>query len=235
LELSVERLAVGYGSRLVLSELDLVLSGGTVHGLVGRNGAGKTTLLETLAGFLRPRSGSVTLDGRAPTRRDVGYLPMETYFYPRITGREYLGLFRGERARFDADAWASLFDLPLDAFVDGYSAGMAKKLALIGVLSLGRPVLLLDEPANGLDLESNLVLGALLRELASAGHAVLVTSHVLESLTAVCDEIHLLEGGRVAHRATRSDFHALATRLLTAESEAKLARMRSLVAVEAPS
>ena len=234
MELSIERLSVGYGSRLVLSELDLVLRGGIVHGLVGRNGAGKTTLLETLAGFLRPRGGSVMLDGRMPTRRDLGYLPMESYFYPRITGREYLGLFRGDRTRFDADAWASVFDLPLDGFVDGYSAGMARKLALIGVLSLGRPVLLLDEPANGLDLESNLVLGALLRELASAGHAVLVTSHVLESLTAVCDEIHLLEGGRAAHRATRAEFHGLASRLLTTESEAKLARMRSLVAVDAP-
>jgi ABC-2 type transport system ATP-binding protein len=234
LELTIERLVVGYGPHVVLSELDLVLRGGTVHGLVGRNGAGKTTLLETLAGFLRPRSGAVKLDGPSPTLRDVGYLPMESYFYPRITGREYLSLFRGEGARFDADAWGSVFELPLDRFVDDYSAGMRKKLALLGVLSLGRPVLILDEPANGLDLESNLVLGALLRELAAAGRAVLVTSHVLESLTAVCDEIHLLDGGRIVHRATRSDFPALAGHLLTAESEAKLARMRSLVAFDAP-
>lgn len=228
--LSIERLTVGYGSRIVISGLDLELAPGQVHGLVGRNGAGKTTLLETIYGFIRAREGSVRLDGRRPTARELAYLPMENHFYPKITGREYLRIFQARSRDFDPDAWEPIFELPLDRYVDGYSAGMKKKLALLGTLSLGRPVVLLDEPMNGLDLESNLLLGRLLRSLADSGRIVLVTSHILESLTSVCDLIHVLDGGRIAHTVPRPRFAELESRLLTRESEAKLEHMRALIA-----
>lgn len=226
--LSIEAMSAGYGSDLVLSGLDLELAPGQVHGLVGRNGAGKTTLLETIYGFIRARTGRVRLDGRRPTARDLAYLPMENHFYPKITGREYLRIFQARSRGFDLDAWASVFLLPLDRYADTYSAGMKKKLALLGTLSLGRPVVLLDEPMNGLDLESNLLMGRLLRGLADSGRIVLVTSHVLESLTSSCDWIHVLEGGRIAHALPRPRFPELEGRLLT-ESEAKLQHIHALI------
>lgn len=228
--LSIERLSVGYGSEMVLTGVDLQLPSGRVHGLVGRNGAGKTTLLETIYGFFHPREGTVRLNGRKPTARELAYLPMENYFYPKITGREYLRIFQAHSPGFDPDAWGAIFELPMDRYVDGYSTGMRKKLALLGTLSLGRPVVLLDEPMNGLDLESNLLLGRLLRGLADSGRIVLVTSHLLESLTSACDQIHVLEGGRIAHTVPRSDFAELEGRLLTDESEARLEQMRALIA-----
>lgn len=228
--LSIERLRVGYGSRTVISGLDLELAPGQVHGLVGQNGAGKTTVLETIYGFVRAREGTITLDGKRPTARELAYLPMENHFYPKITGREYLRIFQARSPGFDPDAWAPIFELPLDRYVDGYSAGMKKKLALLATLSLGRPVMLLDEPMNGLDLESNLLLGRLLRSLADSGRIVLVTSHILESLTRACDQIHVLEDGRIAHTIPRSRFAELEGRLLTRESEARVEKMRSLIA-----
>ena len=228
--LSIERLSVGYGSRTVISGLDLELAPGQVHGLVGRNGAGKTTVLETIYGFIRAREGTITLDGKRPTARELAYLPMENHFYPKITGREYLRIFQARSPDFDPDAWAPIFELPLDRYVDGYSAGMKKKLALLATLSLGRPVMLLDEPMNGLDLESNLLLGHLLRSLADSGRIVLVTSHILESLTRACDQIHGLEDGRIAHTIPRSGFAELEERLLTRESEARVEQMRTLIA-----
>jgi ABC-2 type transport system ATP-binding protein len=232
--LSIERLSVGYGSRTVISGLNLELAPGQIQGLVGRNGAGKTTLLETIYGFIPAREGTIRLNGGKVTARDLAYLPMENFFYPKITGREYLRIFQARSGDFDADAWGAVFELPLDRYVDGYSAGMKKKLALIGTLSLGHPVVLLDEPTNGLDLESNLLLGRLLRSLADSGRIVLATSHVLESLTSACDQIHVLEGGRIAHTVPRSRFAELEGHLLTQESEIKLEQMRALVAPGGP-
>lgn len=225
--LSIDDLTVGYGRRVVISGLDLKLESGRVHGLVGRNGAGKTTLLEAIAGFLRPRTGTILVDGAPPTPRTLGYLPMENHFYPKITGREYLRVFDSRGTSFDADAWAELFSLPLDHPIDGYSAGMRKKLALLGVLSLDRKTVLLDEPTNGLDLESNLLLGHLLRELADAGRTVLVTSHTLDTLARVSDEIHVLEDGRIARSFAREEFGALESFLT--RGEARAARLRELL------
>jgi ABC-2 type transport system ATP-binding protein len=227
--LSIDRLTVGYGSHAVVSGLDLELAPGQVHGLVGRNGAGKTTLLETIYGFIRARAGTIRLDGKRPSAREIAYLPTENYFYSKITGREYLQFFQLRAPGFDPDAWGAIFELPLDRYVDGYSAGMKKKLALLGTLSLGRSVVLLDEPMNGLDLESNLILNRLLRNLSDAGRTVLVTSHVLESLTRACDRIHVLEGGRISHTVPQSRFAELEGHLLTKESEAKLEHVRSLM------
>jgi len=147
----------------------------------------------------------------------------------RVTGREYLGIFRARAPDFDVDEWSAVFELPLDRYVDGYSTGMKKKLALLGTLSLERRVLLLDEPANSLDLESNLLLARLLHALAESGRTVLVTSHVLESLGAACDWIHVLDERRVALTVPRSRFHEVEQYLLTRRSEAKLERMHTLL------
>lgn len=226
--LSLEHLTVAYGSHVVLEDLNLTLDAGQVYGLVGRNGAGKTTLLETVYGFVPARSGLILLDGVVPTPKELGYLPMEGHFYPRITGREYLSIFQARSPDFDADEWSSIFEVPLDRYVDGYSTGMKKKLALLGTLSLGRRVVLLDEPANSLDLESNLLLARLLRALAESGRTVLVTSHVLESLAA-CDWIHVLDERRIALSVPRPRFAEVEGHLLTQRSEAKLERMRKLL------
>lgn len=228
--LAVENLDVRYAATPVLRELNLALAPGLVHGLVGRNGAGKTTLLDAIYGFVRPHSGTIRFHGRPVLPDDVGYLPAELTFYRRITGREYLRIFHARNRTFDVAAWCGIFDLPLDRFVDEYSTGMKKKLALLGVLRLDRPVLVLDEPNNGLDLESNQLLGQLLRVWAERGRTVLVTSHVLESLTRTCDAIHLLGNGAIEGSYDAARFDRLEAQLLSAQMSHRLHTLRRLAA-----
>ena len=232
--LTVESLSVRFGRAQALVDLSVALEAAAVHGIVGRNGAGKTTLLEAIYGFVE-FEGRIRVGGREPHARDIAYVPTVDRFFPRITGREYLSVFRGRRRGFDPDAWAELFDLPLDRYVDAYSTGMGKKLALLGALSLGRSILMLDEPGNHLDVESNLMLGRLLRVLADEGRTVLVTSHVLESLTGVCDHIHVLAEGRLARSLEREEFDELEGELVRGTARPPIDRIRTLVrALDAP-
>jgi ABC-2 type transport system ATP-binding protein len=229
--LALDDVWADHGAEPVLRGVTLAVTRGGVHGLVGRNGAGKTTLLDVVAGHLAASRGRLTLGSRPLHRDDVAYLPTELHVYPRITGREHLAVFAAGRAYrglapVDADAWADPFALPLDGFADEYSAGMRRKLALLGVLALGRPVLLLDEPANGLDVEANHLLNDLLRTLAAQGTMVLVTSHVLEALAATCEQIHLLEAGRIAASYGAAEYGGLAARLLSDEVAARREALR---------
>ena len=225
--LTIDNLSVSYGTHTVLSQLDLSLERGGIHGIVGFNGAGKTTLLNAIYGIPAQRD-CIRFDGAPLSRKDIAYLETESYFYSRITGRDYLKLFQARSGGFDFETLCSVFSLPLDHFVDSYSTGMKKKLALTGILSLDRKVLLLDEPFNGLDLESVSVLQLALRKLRAAGKLVVVTSHILESLSPLCDAIHLLQDGRIYKSYHPVEYPLLADKLradAVAKYDAALSRV----------
>ena len=213
--LQVRDVHFAYGEHAVLRGVDLFVPMGEIHGLVGRNGAGKSTLLASIAGLVRPGRGTITVNAEPVRIRDVGYLPVESHFYSHITGREYLSIFSPDGSRISGrhddwvETWGRAFDLPLDALLDDYSSGMRQKLAILGVLRLDRRILLLDEPVNGLDLESNQLLTQVLRALAAAGVAVLATSHVLEALWSMCDRVHMLDGGVITGSYAAADFAEL--------------------------
>jgi ABC-2 type transport system ATP-binding protein len=214
--IAIAQLRVQYGAQVVLHDVTLDLPPG-IHGIVGLNGSGKTTLLNTLAGFLRPTGGTVTAGGKPLTGRSVGLLETSPFFYPRITGREYLELFRLANRYFDVEGWNGLFALPLDRLVDHYSTGMRKKLAFLGVVCLDRPVVILDEPYNGVDLESYRTMKQVIGMLNDGRRVILITSHVLESLTSGCDHIHHLHHGRIVLSAGRDAFPGLESRLFENE------------------
>ena len=225
--LTIDNLSVSYGTHTVLSQLDLSLERGGIHGIVGFNGAGKTTLLNAIYGIPAQRD-CIRFDGMPLSRRDIAYLETESFFYSRITGRDYLKLFQARSGGFDFETLSTVFSLPLDHFVDSYSTGMKKKLALTGILSLDRKVLLLDEPFNGLDLESVSVLQLALRKLCAAGKLVVVTSHILESLSPLCDAIHLLQDGRIYKSYHPVEYPLLADKLradAVAKYDAALSRV----------
>lgn len=208
--LTIRNLQVEYKKQsLILKEIALSMESGKIHGIVGLNGAGKTTLLNTLYGFIRPVEGSILYNDNPLHRRDIAYLEAENYFYPYMTGREYLDLFPAGENGFQVDNWQKLFNIPLNDITENYSTGMKKKLALLGVLKPDKPILILDEPFNGLDLESAHILTLILQQLREKGKTILVTSHVFETLTSGCDYIHHINNGMIEQSYSKEQFGML--------------------------
>ncbi|GGG43253.1 ATP-binding cassette domain-containing protein [Hymenobacter glacieicola] len=229
--IEIRGLRKSFGEQLVLEHIDLTLQPGSLHGLVGTNGAGKTTLLHCLYGLHPDYSGTIRETAGLSIRQHTGLLPYEPYFYPRITGREYLEFCLQARGRPvpDLAAWNYLLELPLDQYAEEYSAGMKKKLALLALLVQNFRYLILDEPFNGLDLSTNLLVMELLRRLRSQGVGILLTSHLLGSLTELCDEITVLADGQVLRHYPATEFAHLRTDLLDRLHQQKLAHLRELL------
>jgi ABC-2 type transport system ATP-binding protein len=208
--ITIDNLTAGYRGSTVLHGISLSLEEGRIHGLVGLNGSGKTTLLRCIYGLIHSVSGGVKRDGAELNRRFMSFLETDLYFYHGITGGEYLSLFRSPGGNeFNMKEWADLFHLPLNGLVEHYSTGMKKKLALLGLIKTGKQVLLLDEPFNGLDLESARILQAVISRLREKGRTVLLTSHMLGTLTELCDAIHHLHEGRIRKSYTSGEAEQL--------------------------
>lgn len=213
--LHLQNLSVFYNQTAILKELNLAIQKGTVHGLVGLNGSGKTTLFNTLYGLLKYEKGKILFDNKPLITNDIAYLETQNYFYSFLTGGEYLEIFKTQNPSFDIRSWNYLFQLPLNQFIDEYSTGMKKKLVFIAILSLDKPILLLDEPFNGLDMESNQQLKLIIRQLREKGKTILITSHIMESLTSICDEISYLKDGKIEFTAPKNEFEGLENRIFT--------------------
>lgn len=191
----------------MLENLSLEVPAGEIHGILGPNGAGKTTLFRLVAGWIKPLEGTIHCDGKPLSKRDTAFLETDPYFYPYLKGSEYLRLICDDRKKIET--WNKLFDLPLDELVDDYSTGMQKKLAFTGVLLQERPVLILDEPFNGVDFAGNEVMMAVIRRSGMLKGATLISSHILNTLTRVCNRISLLGDGRILQTFERQEFDAL--------------------------
>jgi ABC-2 type transport system ATP-binding protein len=211
--LNFKNLSHSYGSNQVLKKLNLSLEKGKVHGLIGLNGSGKTTLLNVLYGFIKPQSGEISWNDSPIQRKDISFLETQNFFYSNLTGREFLSIFPNPKDEFDADAWKNLLDLPIDEMIEGYSTGMKKKLALMCILKLDRPIIVLDEPFNGLDLETNYILEKLISILREKGKTIIITSHILGILHKVCDKIHWLKGGIIEKSFGGNEFQDIDNQL----------------------
>ena len=229
--LEIINLRKAYGDHVVLHDVSLTLRPGTIHGLVGANGAGKTTLLHCLYGLETGFTGTARDTSGLAVRERTGLLPYEPYFYPRLTGREYLEFCLQARGRpvVDFAGWNQLLELPLDQYADEYSAGMRKKLALLALLVQDFAFLILDEPFNGLDLEANLLLKEILKRLRDRGTGILLTSHILGALTETSDEISVLVGGRVQRHYAAHEFGTLENDLLNSLHREKLGLLKELL------
>ena len=189
---------------------------GRITGLLGPNGAGKSTTLRVLYTVLRPDSGSAFVDGvdvvsnPLGARRRIGVLPHGAGIYPQLTARENIAYF-GRLHGLEADALkarieALIADLEMDAIADrrarGFSQGERIKVALARALVHAPGNLLLDEPTNGLDVMATRALRALMLRLREAGHCILFSSHVMQEVAALCDEIVIVDKGRVVAAGT---------------------------------
>jgi ABC-2 type transport system ATP-binding protein len=202
--MKISNVNIFYRKFHVIKDLDLEIIEGAINGLVGMNGAGKTTLLNGVFGLKELSSGQIEFENKPLHSSQIAYLETTNFFYPKIKGQEYLEIFKLSNPKFNIENWNALFELPLDKIVDEYSTGMKKKLALMGVIALDRPLVILDEPFNGVDLESNEKIKLVIQKLSELGKTVIITSHILATLTAICHRISVLYDGRI-HLSTNSD------------------------------
>ena len=204
--ITIDRLTKRYGAVCAVDDLSFSLETGSITGFVGANGAGKSTTLRMLLGVTGPTSGRALIEGRryAELRnpaRVVGALLDPDVFHPRRRGRDALRVLAAASSISDrrVDEVLELVDLSAaaDRRVNGYSMGMRQRLGLAAAL-LGDPrILVLDEPANGLDPMGVRWLRTLLRDLADEGRTVLVSSHQLAELAQTVDDVVVIDHGRL--------------------------------------
>jgi ABC-2 type transport system ATP-binding protein len=205
--LEIRDLSVSFKDKTVLQSLNLKVEEGSVIGLLGKNGAGKTTLFESLYQNQK-YSGEILWHKEKLQRKSISYLETENYFYPYITGKEYLEYFSQHKEN-SLKELTEKFRLPLNKFVQDYSSGMKKKIALMGMLMLDKPINILDEPFNGVDFEGVHILYEIIRELKDKNKIVVISSHIIETLFHTCDKIAILQDGIIKNIFERSDFDQL--------------------------
>lgn len=242
--IEAEGLAKRFGTVAAVSGVSLRALDGRITGLLGPNGAGKSTTLRILYTVLRPDSGDALIDGISVTgdplaaRRHLGVLPSGAGLYPNLTARENVlyfgalhGLTRGDRRSRTAEL---IRLLEMDDFADrparGFSQGQRIKTALARALIHRPRNILLDEPTNGLDVMAVRSLRALLQRLRAEGHCILFSSHVMQEIGALCDDVVVIAHGRVVAQGNPEE---LRERACTESLEEAFVRLVGAAALEA--
>jgi ABC-2 type transport system ATP-binding protein len=210
-----------FGKLTAVDNLNLKVEAGSLFGLIGPNGAGKTTSLRMLAGLLEPTSGEIRIN-ELPVRQywrevqwQIGFMPDFFGVYEDLLVWEYLDFFARcyklspQRRRQVTDELLELVDLAekRDAYVQTLSRGMRQRLCLAHALVHDPQVLLLDEPASGLDPRARVEMRELLRELSLMGKTILLSSHILTELAELCDSVGIMESGRLVASGPLDQFH----------------------------
>lgn len=205
--ISINSLSKSYGKNKVLDGINLCFKKGEVHGIVGKNGSGKSTLFKCMLN-LESSKGTIELDSNKKLKDISGYLPTNPPILTKITGTEYLRLLCSARGlKFNRKELENIFDLLVqEEYIETYSTGMLKKLALMGILAQQNEVFILDEPFNGLDYQSCLILTALLLRMKELGKTVIISSHIFSTLNESCDFIHYLDNGVISQTAQKANF-----------------------------
>jgi len=215
----VEHLVKHYGEFMALDHVSFELREGVSTGLLGPNGAGKTTLMKTLLGFLPSTSGSFRVLGHSPhaaplaVRRLVGFMPENEAFFPALTGLEAVVLAGRLTGMPREDAFSRAYEvldfLGMDEVrhrpVSGYSVGLKQKVKLAQAVVHGPRLLMLDEPLSGLDPQSRDEMMGLLTGIAGSGVAMVVSSHVLPDVEALCSSVLMLDQGKLLYAGSLED------------------------------
>lgn len=201
----IESLYKSYGNKNVLKNINLTFKKGAIIGVVGENGAGKSTLFKCMVGF-ENYDGLIKYD-KGELKNVTGFLPTNPYFLSKITGLEYLQLLCNARNINKSDIKKkNIFELPLNQYAETYSTGMKKKLALTGTLILNNEIFILDEPFNGVDIHSNIIIKELLLKLKELNKIVIFSSHIFSTLNEICDQLHYLKNGEIIKSVNKNEF-----------------------------
>jgi ABC-2 type transport system ATP-binding protein len=227
--ISVSSLVKTFGGTRALDGVDLGVRSGEVHGFLGPNGAGKSTTIRVLLGLLRPDSGRAVVLGGDPWRdtatlhQRLAYVPGDVTLWPNLTGGEVIDLLGRLRGGLDPLRRTRLlerFDLDPTKKCRTYSKGNRQKVALVAALASDVELLILDEPTSGLDPLMEAAFRESIKEDRKAGGTVLLSSHILAEVEALCDRVSIIRAGRVVDTGTLADMRHLARTSITAELSA---------------
>lgn len=224
--IEVRDLRKTFGHVTALDGLDLTVAEGEIHGFLGPNGAGKSTTIRVLLGILRATGGQARLFGRDPwadavaLHRELAYVPGDVTLWPSLSGGETIDLLSRMRGGLDEqrrDELIERFDLDPRKKARTYSKGNRQKVALVAALASDAPLLLLDEPTSGLDPLMEQVFRECVREARERGATVLLSSHILSEVEALCDRVTIIRAGRTVESGSLSDLRHLSRTSITAE------------------
>src|SRR5215510_6180083 len=218
----ISHVTKSFGEKVALNDISLSVPPGQICGLLGPNGAGKTTLFRLLMGILKATEGVLLVDGldafekRVEVKRLVGFLPDEPVFYSYLTAREVLELSAGMHGldiKATMDRMAPLIARlrlsdEINAYAEDYSRGMKKKLGLLLAMLHEPRLLILDEPTNGLDVESTLLFYDLMLEEAGRGVTVLFSTHLMDHVARICSHAVIINEGKVVAKGSLSELRS---------------------------
>jgi len=239
--IEIRQLSKSYGRRVGVEKVSFAVPGGAIFGFLGPNGAGKTTTIRVLLGLLRPSTGSAAILGRdcwsqsTEIKNRVGYLPGDLRLYPWLNARraiDLIGRIRRCNTNAEGNRLITAFDLDPNVRVKSMSRGMRQKLGLILALAHRPAVVILDEPTASLDPLMQGKLYTELRQLASAGSCVFLSSHTLDEVEKLCERVAIIREGKIVADETIEGLRAKARRMVTLrwqgdapDSAAELARI----------
>ena len=241
--IQIAGLEKSFGAVRALDGLDLEVEAGEVHGFLGPNGAGKSTTIRVLLGLLRSDAGSVTMLGGDPWRdaatlhRRIAYVPGDVNLWPNLTGGEVIDLLGRMRGGLDEKRRAELLELfELDPSKKSrtYSKGNRQKVALVAALSTGAELLLLDEPTSGLDPIMESAFRGCVLEAKGRGATVLLSSHILAEVEALCDRVSIIRSGRTVQSGSLAQLRHLTRTTVVAETARRLDGLSALPGVHNP-
>jgi ABC-2 type transport system ATP-binding protein len=215
-----------FGRTHALDGLDLTVRTGEVHGFLGPNGSGKSTTVRVLLGLLRPDAGECTMLGADPWRdaaalhHRLAYVPGDVSLWPNLSGGEVIDLLGRLRGGLDEKRRADLlerFDLDPTKRARTYSKGNRQKVALVAALASDVALLLLDEPTSGLDPLMESQVQQVIRDERARGRTVLLSSHILSEVEALCDRVSIVRAGRVVESGTLDELRHLTRTSITTE------------------
>jgi ABC-2 type transport system ATP-binding protein len=226
--IAISGLVKTFGPTRALDGLDLSVEAGEVHGFLGPNGAGKSTTIRVLLGLLRANAGTAQLLGGDPwadavaLHRRLAYVPGDVNLWPNLTGGEAIDLLGRLRGGLDPRRRADLlerFDLDPTKKGRAYSKGNRQKVALVAALASDAELLLLDEPTSGLDPLMESVFRDCIREIKAAGRTVLLSSHILAEVEALCHRVSIIRAGRTVESGTLDELRHLTRTSIIVETD----------------